>query len=115
MEGLRNLRNFLKQESFEGTVGRFFDRLLKAFSRMAVTGIILNVIAGFYPEFPTRFPVIYGWYDGCLQLTEFLFRAVIDFFYSLFTGQFFGYGPKFASQFWELLQQFQNWLQSVIF
>ena len=84
--------------------------------RLIFIGVIINVIASdFYPEFPERFPVIYGWFDGWLQLGEFAVKAGIAGTYALFTGHWSEFWAEYSSATTELIQQFVNWLGTLHF
>lgn len=102
-QGIRNLAQGL-------------DRLARNITRLMIIGMILNVVASyFYPELPERFPTIYAWFDGWLQLGEFTLKAAIDGIYSLFTGHWGEFWTEYDEAFRELLQQFTNWLSTLHF
>ena len=95
---------------------RGFNRLARNITRLMIIGVILNVVARyFYPDFPERFPAIYGWFDGWLQLGEFAVKAALSGIYSLFTGRWSEFWAEYNEAFQELLQQFTNWLGTLHF
>ena len=58
-----NNHAIVRQEVAEGTRRAFrrIDRIVGNIGRLILMGVIINVIASyFYPEFPERFPIIYG-------------------------------------------------------
>lgn len=95
---------------------RGFDRVARNITRLMIIGVILNVVASyFYPDFPERFPVIYGWYAGWLQFGEFAVKAGLNGIYSFFTGHRSEFWNEYNEAFQELLQQFTNWLNTIHF
>ena len=97
-------------------LGRGFNRLARNITRLMIIGVILNIVASyFYPEFPERFTIIYGWFDGWLQFGEFAVKAALGGIYSLFTGQWSEFWAEYNEAFQELLQQFTNWLSNIHF
>lgn len=97
-------------------LGKCSNKLGKIISRFMIIGIILNVITRFfYPEFPERFPTIYGWFDGWLQFGEFIFKTAFGGIYSLFSGHLSEFSAKFFEALQALWHQFTNWLSSISF
>ena len=78
-------------------------------------GIILNVIIVINPEFSKRFPTIYGWFDGWLQLEEFALKSVLGGFYSLFTGNWHNFWIECREVINMLIKQFITWLSTLSF
>ena len=118
---INHLRNWWSTNHTEVEQGidnfwRGFDRISRNITRLMIIGVILNVIvAYFYPEFPERFPAIYGWFDGWLQLGEFAIKAALNGIYSLFTGHWNEFWTEYNEAFRELWQQFVNWLGTIHF
>lgn len=84
--------------------------------RLVTLGVLVNIVAtSFYPEFPERFPVIYGWFDGWAQFGEFAVRAVLGGGYAFFTGNWNSFWAEYATAFHELLHQFTQWLATIHF
>ncbi len=84
--------------------------------RFAMIGILLNIISSnFYPEFPSRFPIIYGWFDGWLQFLEFGAKAAVGTVYSFFTGNLSEFWPEYTASFDSLKYQFVTWLSLIHF
>jgi predicted PurR-regulated permease PerM len=97
-------------------LGRGFDRIVRNITRLMIIGVILNVVASyFYPDFPEKFPAIYGWFDGWLQFGEFAVNAALNGIYSLFIGQWSEFWTEYNEAFKELVQQFTNWLSTLHF
>lgn len=93
-----------------------FEKFAKIVNRLIIIGVILNIVASYFcPEFPERFPIIYGWFDGWLQLGEFAFKATLNGIYALFTGHWSEFWTKYNLAFQQLLQQFINWLSNIHF
>ena len=93
-----------------------FDRISHNITRFMVIGVILNIVVSkLYPEFSQRFPVIYGWFDGWLQLGEFVLKGALGGIYSFFTGNFNEFWTKYDLAFQELLHQFSSWLSTLSF
>ena len=79
-------------------------------------GVIINVISNyFYPEFANRFPIIYGWFDGWLQLRELALKAGLGGIYAFLTGNFSEFWAEYSSYVKEAIQQFWNWLSLIKF
>lgn len=101
------------------TVGSVCSAIGRFVFKMIMVGIIINIIASsFYPEFPSRFPVIYGLCDGCLQFGEFLLKIVIKvitLFVTLRWGELLGELGAATKQFMQLLHQFLSWTASIHF
>ena len=119
---LRNWWNnnhaLVRQEVAEGTRRAFrrIDRIAGNIGRLILMGVIINVIASyFYPEFPERFPTIYGWFDGWLQLGELALKAGIGGTYAFFTGNFGEFWAEYSKAVNEAIQQFYNWLSLIHF
>ena len=84
--------------------------------KLMIIGIIVNIIASsFYPEFPERFPTLYGWFDGCLQFGEFIVKAGIYGIYSLLTGHWNSFWAEYDAQFKELMNQASVWFSALKF
>lgn len=108
----------LKRNAEKGIceIDRATDRIARNITRLMIAGIIINVIASkFYPEFPERFPVIYGWYDGWLQFAEFIFKVGLNAIYSLFTGHVKEFWAEYNEAYREMLKCFVDWLESIHF
>ena len=98
---MKNVKNILCR------IGRNFGKLL-------LCGIFINVLASFfYPGFAEKFPAIYGWFDGWLQLGEFAVKSAFKFVYSLFTGHLPEFWKQNTEAFNLLWQQFVNWLAAL--
>lgn len=98
------------------TLVRGIDRIVNNIVRLIVIGIILNVVSAyFYPDFPERFPTIYAWFDGWVQLGEFAIKASLSFIYSFFTGNLTEFWTEYTDAFNTLWQQFTTWLGSLHF
>ena len=92
------------------------DRISGNIGRLILMGVIVNVIASyFYPEFPERFPIIYGWFDGWLQLGELALKAGLGGTYAFFTGNFGEFWAEYSNAVNEAIQQFYNWLSLIQF
>ena len=108
----------VRQEVADGTRRAFrrMDRISGNIGRLILMGVIVNVIASyFYPEFPERFPIIYGWFDGWLQLGKLSLKAGIGSTYAFFTGNFDEYWAEYSNAVNEAIQQFYNWLSLIHF
>ena len=98
----------------EDDINKCFDRLAKNCGRMVTLGIIFNVIASyFYPDFPERFPVMYAWFDGWVQLYEFALKSVLKFLEALFSGHINEFWSEYSNDFHLLWQQFVIWITSL--
>lgn len=94
----------------------FFDRIGTGIIRCMIIGLILNVVAkNFYPELTERFPIIYGWFDGCMQLGEFAVKSALGWLYALFHGEGSNFYHEISTNFEELLNQFATWLSMIHF
>ena len=94
----------------------FFDRLGSGIVRCATIGIILNiVVAYFYPELPERIPIIFGWYDGCMQLAEFSMKSALGMINAFFHGEAIGFYGEVREQLQVMWAQFVNWLSAIHF
>lgn len=103
-------------KSIAGKFFQWIDRISRNIGRLILMGVIINVISNyFYPEFPTRFPIIYGWFDGWLQLGELAIKAGLGFIYSFFTGNLNEFWSKYSTAVNEAIQQFVNWLSLIHF
>lgn len=118
VNNVRNWWNTIRQdlrESFR-RLARFFDRLARGTFRMMAIGVILNVVASyFYPAFPEKFPILYAWFNGWLQLGEFLFKVGLGSLYSIFTGNFGEFWVEYGEALKELVAQFTQWLATIHF
>ena len=113
-----NNHTAIEQNVVEGTrrLGRRMDRITQNIGRLILMGVIINVIASyFYPEFPTRFPIIYGWFDGWLQLGELALKAGLGGIYAFCTGNFSKFWTDYSNAVNEAIQQFYNWLSLIHF
>lgn len=107
--GCNNNKN-LKQ------IVRRLSRFASNITTLMIIGVILNVVSSyFYPDFPERFPTIYGWFDGWLQFGEFIFTATLNVIYSFFTGHWSKFWTEYNEAFQELFHQFTNWLNTLHF
>ena len=92
------------------------DRITRNIGRLILMGVIINVIANYlYPEFPTRFPIIYGWLDGWLQLGELALKAGLGSIYAFFTGNFSKFWTEYSNAVNEAIHQFVDWLRIIHF
>lgn len=95
---------------------RRMDRIAGNIGRLILMGLIVNVIGSyFYPEFPERFPVIYGWFDGWLQLGELALKAGLGSTYAIITGNFGEFWVEYRKAVNEAIRQFYNWLSLIHF
>ena len=78
-------------------------------------GIILNVVNQYYPELSTRFPTIYGWFDGWLQFGEFLYKVTIKGTYSILTLNCSEFCSKVSVEIKGIVQQLVNWTSTIKF
>lgn len=97
-------------------LGSGFERIVINITRLMIIGVVVNIIASyFYPEFPERFPIIYGWFDGWLQLGELALKSAIGAIYSIFTGNFSEFWAEYTASCEEFWSQFVNWLSQIHF
>lgn len=119
MDKEKNLWKRFKLAFATATVGSVAVGISRCVCKMVMAGIIINIIAdSFYPELPSRFPIIYGLCDGCLQFGEFLFRLVIRVIYLIVTlkwGKLFLELGAATTEFGALLAQLSNWIASIHF
>lgn len=95
---------------------RRLNRFARNIAILMIIGIILNLVDSCsYHDFSARFPAIYGWFDGWLQLGEFVIKALIKGIYSLFTGHWSMFQTECNEAFQELLSQFAKWLNTLQF
>lgn len=99
----------------DGTIRRRINRIAENIGRLILMGVIVNIIASYYPEFPERFPTIYGWFDGWLQLGELALKAGLGSIYSFFTGSFGEFWVEYKNAVNEAIRQFYNWLSLIHF
>ena len=93
---------------------RALIRISRRIVRLMVIGFIINIVTNyFYPEFSTRFPVIYSWFDGWLQLGEFAVKGGIKLVYSVFTGNFSSFYSSYTAEYHEMVQRFISWLANI--
>lgn len=115
--GINRMRNWWNNNHNKiiPALDRGITRIGNNIVRLAAIGIILNLVSVFYPELPERFPVIYDWFDGWLQLCEFALKGSLGFIYSLFTGDVVEFWAEYTDAFKTLWQQFVDWLSSLHF
>lgn len=119
MNNKNNWWSDLKRAFATATVGSVCAVIGRIVFEMIAAGIIINIVASsFYPELPSRFPVVYGLFDGCLQFGEFLFKVVIKVVTLTVTlrwGELLSeLGAAFA-QLVALLMQLLSWAASIHF
>lgn len=108
-------RNITMHDVIDG-VSDFIDRICSNCVRLMVIGIILNIVsAHFYPEFAERFPILYGWFDGWLQLGEFAIKAALGTINAIFTGTWSDFYASYNVAFQEMWAQFVNWVGQIHF
>lgn len=113
-----NNHTAIEQNAVEGTrnICSGLDRITRNIGRLILMGIIINIISNyFYPEFSTRFPIIYGWFDGWLQLGELALKAGLGGIHAFFTGNFSEFWAEYSNAINEAIQQFVNWLSLIHF
>ena len=92
---------------------RIIRRIGRVITAAIIYGILINVVANhFYPDFYSRFPAIYGIYDGCLQAAEFILKSAFRVAYSLFDWSSNGW-KETANEFKGLISQFVSWISSL--
>ena len=92
------------------------DVICNNITRLMVIGIILNIVSShFYPEFAERFPTLYGWFDGWLQLGEFAIKAALGAINAVFTGTWSEFYTSCNVAFQEMWAQFLNWVSQISF
>lgn len=97
-------------------LGIEFDIIITNITRLMIIGIILNVVAVyFYPDFPEKFPVIYGWFNSWLQFGEFAIKAAFSGIYALFTGNWSEFWTEYTEAFREALQYSKEWMSALSF
>ena len=108
-------RNITVEDIIYGVID-ILDRIFANATRLMVIGFIINIVtAHFYPEFAERFPVLYGWFDGWLQLGEFAVKAAFGTIYAIFTGTWNEFYANYNVAFQEMWSQFVNWLNHITF
>ena len=110
---IERLRNWWSNS--HNNIERMLFSCLEALKNLAIIGVIVNIISSVYPEFPNRFPTIYGWFDGWLQLVELAVKAALGFLYSLFTGNIKDFWGEYTAAFHLQLQNFLNWMSLIRF
>lgn len=81
-----------------------------------VIGILLNVIASyFWPELPETIPTIYGFFNGFVELTEFLYKVALGGIAALFNGTFIEFGDTVMVEISELWNAFTTWISAISF
>ena len=114
----KNNHTTIENNVIEGIrkIGKGVIKIFQNIDKLIIIGVIINVISNyFYPEFSTRFPIIYEWFDGWLQLGEFLLKAGLRGIYALFTGNFSEFWAEFIIFVKEAFHQFLNWLSLINF
>ena len=93
-------------------------RCANALTRMIIIAIILNVVASFCPELPEKIPTVYGFFNGSLDIVEFLYKNAIGGLNAIFTGGISGlveFGNQSINEFGNLLAQAANWFSKIHF
>ena len=105
----RMVRNRYRFGDVTVQLGRFVARC------MAI-GIIFNIIANyFWPEFPSRFPILYGWFDGWLTFGEYVYKVTIGGLYAMFTGNWTSFKLEASKELARLWSQFCSWAAMIKF
>ena len=79
-----------------------------------IIGIFINVvICKIFPQFPKGFPVIYGWFDGWVQLNLFIVKSVVNGVYAISEGNWKEFRLEFNRKFHEMVVQFVQWVNNI--
>ena len=89
-------------------------KLVKIDITFLIIGIFINaIICKIFPEFPDGFPVVYGWFDGCVQLNLFFVKEAVNGIYAIFEGNWKGFRLEFHQTFHEMVIQFVEWVNNI--
>lgn len=106
-------------KAFPRTAARAFNRFFRALVRTIqlwmFMGVAVNLISLIYPEFPVRFPALYGLCDGFLQFCELAVRFAFRGVYAYFNGNFSEFSTEYYEKYPEISNQFANWISSLKF
>lgn len=94
-------------------VAHGINRIGRAFMRLMAIGLILCVVASLCPGFEEKYPVLFGWYTGFLELGEFAVRSALKFIYSLFTGDVVDFWQTYQGEASDLEEGFLEWLRNI--
>lgn len=101
---------------YERKLTKLVAEFVEALTCAILIGIMLNIIsASIYPEFPTKFPTIFGFYDQWAQFGEILFKSIIKFVDAIFRGNFSGFAEEFSQAITEWFSQFLNWVETLAY
>ena len=97
---------------FMDRVARGFEHIGAMLVRAIIIGIILNIIAGhFWTELPEKMPTMYAFWNGALELGEFMYRNGFRAIVALFTETtILEVGEVTIAEWNELFQQFTSWI-----
>lgn len=95
-------------------IWKIIKKLVKIDITFLIIGIIINsIICKIFPKFPGGFPVVYEWFDGCVQFNLFIVKSFVNGVYAISEGNWKGFRLEFHQTFHKMIIQFVKWVNNI--
>lgn len=95
-----------------------FKSLCNTFTRLVFIAFLINVIGQYCPEVATKFPVIFQFYNGVLEVFNFMLITSLKGLKTLCSfnlSEIIAFPFEVIQNFIALLSQFLNWISNITF
>lgn len=95
-----------------------FKSLCNTFTRLVFIAFLINVIGQYCPEVATKFPVIFQFYNGVLEVFNFMLITSLKGLKTLCSfnlSEIITFPFEVIQNFIALLSQFLNWISNITF
>ncbi len=97
-------------------IPKWIKRLARGIVTGFIIGLALNVIDNyFWPDLSETIPTIFGFFNGFVTFTEFIYKVAFGVIASIFNGNFIEFNKSVWTEFGEMLRALWNWMSSISF
>ena len=121
-EQLSKLAEYSKDHSLNYSllfnISTSFKSLCNTFTRLVFIAFLINVIGQYCPEVATKFPVIFQFYNGVLEVFNFMLITSLKGLKTLCSfnlSEIITFPFEVIQNFIALLSQFLNWISNITF
>ena len=95
-------------------VWKVIKKLIQIDITFFIIGIIINsIVCKIFPQFTGGFPVLCGWFDGCVQFNLFIVKSIVNGVYAIFEDNWTEYCSEFCDSFHEMINNFVEWVNNI--
>lgn len=97
-------------------IDRWFTRLSANITRWVIIGIIINIIvATIFPDFLSKYPAIYGWFNFWADFGNICIEITLKAFYAIFSKEYtiMQFWSEYTPIIQEFFKNFAMWVTSL--